>query len=89
MIFDMSIYEAPEMTLAIGQKNRKRGGTYTNDMSSAGPGSKHRKDPSATPNIQHGLAFEKMRIVHDGGAIRAGANRILQHLLMDTCDSLR
>jgi hypothetical protein len=53
-------------------------------MRSAGLGSKHRKDPSTTPNIQHALAFEKMRIVHDGGAIRARANRVLQHLLVDT-----
>lgn len=57
-------------------------------MGSAGLCSKHRKDSSATPNIQDGLALEKMRIVHDGGAIRAGANRVLQHLLMDTCDPL-
>jgi hypothetical protein len=65
-----------------------RGGTYADDMRSAGLGSKHRKDPSTTPNIQHALAFEKMRIVHDGSAIRARANRVLQHLLMDTCASL-
>ena len=55
-------------------------------MSCAGLGSKHRKDPSATPNIQHGLAFEQLRIVQDGGAIRARADLVLQHLLMDTCD---
>ena len=53
-------------------------------MRSAGLGSKHRKDPSATANIQHALAFKKVRIVHDGCAIRARANRVLQHLLMDT-----
>ena len=81
MIFDMSIYENE-----VGcPSDRKKGGTYTNDMGSTSLGSKHGKDSRATPNIQHGLIFEKMWIVHDGGAIRASANRVLQHLLMDTC----
>ena len=51
-----------EKKLAVGQKNVERGGTYADDMRSAGLGSKHSKDPSAAPNVQHGLVFEKMRV---------------------------
>jgi len=66
------------------EKKVKRRGTYTDDMGSTGFSGKHREDASATPDVEHGLAFEKMEIVHDGGAIRAGANGVLEHLLVDT-----
>ena len=62
MIFDISIYRGMEKSLAFGWENVKRGGTYTDDMRSASLGSKHSKDPSAAPDIQHGLVLEEMRI---------------------------
>ena len=63
---------------------RKKQETHADDVSRACPGSEHREDPGATTDIEHRLVLEEVWIVDDCGTIGTRADRVLQHLLMNT-----
>lgn len=54
-------------------------------MLCASLGRKHTENTGTTPDIQNSLIFEEMTIVDDRCPVGACSNRVLQHLLVDTC----
>ena len=60
------------------------GCTHTNDVLRASLGSEHTEDASSTADIKDGLALEQIGVVQNGIAVSTGADRVLQHLLVDT-----
>lgn len=62
--------------------------THADDVLCTRFGGEHAQYTRAASNIEYGFAFEKMSIVDDGGAVRACPYSILQHLLMDACESI-
>lgn len=50
---------------------------------------KHTKNARATSNIENRLSLEQMRVVHDRVPVRAGSDRVLEHLFVDTWPEVR
>ena len=53
-------------------------------MLGASLGRKHTKNSRSASNIENGLSLEEMRVVHDRVPVRAGSDRVLEHLLVNT-----
>jgi len=56
----------------------------TNDLLGSSLGGEHAKNTGTTADVEDRLALEQVRVVHDGVAVRQGADLILEHLLVDT-----
>lgn len=54
-------------------------------MFRASLGGEHTENTGPTSNVQNSLIFKKMTIVDDCCPVGTGSDRVLQHLLVDTC----
>jgi hypothetical protein len=52
-------------------------------MRSPSLSSEHTQNPRSTPNIEHRLAFEEMRVIDDRSSVRSSSDGILQHLFVN------
>lgn len=57
--------------------------TYTDDMLRARLGSEHAEDTCTAADVEDELVLEQVGVVHDRIAVRARADGVLQHLLVD------
>jgi hypothetical protein len=66
---------------------RERDGrrTHPDDVLRAGLGGEHAEDAGPAPHVEHRLAREQVAVVHDRGPVRARADVVLEHLLVDPC----
>lgn len=58
--------------------------THPNDVLSASLCRKHTQDSRPTSNIEDGFPLKQVTIVYNGRTVRSRANRVLQHLLVNT-----
>ena len=65
------------------------GGTYTDNMLRAGLGREHAEDTRATADVEHDLVLEQMGVVDDRVPVRARPDGILEHLFMNTCETVQ
>lgn len=82
MMLDMSICLQVNFFQRQGEKG-ERTSTHPGNVLRARLRREHAQNTGATANVQDGLALKEVGVVDDGGAVRAGADAVFQHLLVD------
>lgn len=59
--------------------------THTDDVFCARLRGEHAENTSTASNVEDSLVLEKVGVVYDGISVRPRADRVLQHLFVNTC----